>query len=364
MRILQLTGMTSTHYGAKENYFVEFSRACQQKGAQCVLQFEDLPRSQEYLEDLKNAGVKVVTLNTGANFLMTILKIARLIYTLRPEIIETHFVNRMIRILVPVVARSLGTRKCVAFVRNMPRRRKLFFRQCFNQYDLVFTVSRAVADYITRIGVRHEIVHPHYWGLLGERENSLKLRSRFRKELGIPGDAVVISIIAFDTPFKGLDVLLDAFSRITKNYPEAHLLVIGVEPEKSNLPEMAVTLGVGIDKIHWAGIRDEGWKLLNAADIYTQPSIDSEGLPNAVVEAMAMKLPTVGTRVSGIPEAIIDGKTGILVEPGNAERLADAFENLFKNPSLWKTQGDAGYKRYLDMFDGKVSINKLIGHYF
>lgn len=363
MRILQLTGMLSTHYGAKERYFVEFARVCHQRGVQCVLQFEAPPASRIYLEDLKKAGAGIVIFDTGAGLPKGILKIFLLIRSLRPDIIETHFVSRPIRILVPFMARALGTGKCVAFIRNMPRSRKLFFRQCFNSYDLVFTISMAVADFVTQMGISKEKIHPHYWGLFGKREKSLEYRKRFREEFGIPNDAAVIGIIAFDTPFKGLDILLDAFSRVSKIFHEAHLLVTGVDSDKSELPGLAHRLGIA-DKTHWAGIRDEGWKLLNAVDIYTQPSVDSEGLPNAVVEAMALKLPAVGTRVSGIPEAIIDGETGILVEPGDAESLAAAFETLLKDPSLGKSLGEAGYKRYLEIFDGMVSIEKLIGYYF
>jgi glycosyltransferase involved in cell wall biosynthesis len=363
MIILQLTGMVSTHYGAKEQYFVEFARACSEKGARCVLQFEVMPQNLAYLEDLKNAGAEVVIMDTGTGRLKSIFKICILIRSLRPGIVETHFVDRMTRILVPVIARFMGASKCVAFVRNLPRRKKFILRQCYNRYDLVFAISEAVANYLIEKGVRSEIVHPHYWGLLGLREKDLQLLAKFREEFGIPLDAVAMGIIAFDTPFKGLDILLDAVSRVIKTQPNTHLIMIGVDHEKSRLPAMAEMLGIS-NNIHWAGIRDEAWKLLNAVDIYVQPSIDSEGLPNAVVEAMALKLPVVGTKVSGIPEAVIDGETGILVKPGDPQELAAALTDLINNPLKRTGMGEAGHKRYLEKFDGNTSIRKLLSHYF
>jgi glycosyltransferase involved in cell wall biosynthesis len=363
MVILQLTGMVSTHYGAKEHYFVEFARACNKQGARCVLQFEVMPRNLSYLEDLKNAGAEIVILNTGASRLKSIIKIIMLIRSLRPTIVETHFVDRMTRILVPFIARFMDVQKCVAFVRNLPRKKKFILRQCYNSYDLVFAISEAVAIYLVERGVRPEIVHPHYWGLLGLREKDSQIGIKFRKEFGIPLDALVTGIIAFDTPFKGLDILLEAFSHVLKTHPYNHLLMIGVDHGKSGLPEMAERLGISAN-VHWAGIRDEGWKLLNAVDIYVQPSIDSEGLPNAVAEAMALKLPVVGTKVSGIPEAVIDGETGILVTPGSAEELGIALNSLINDPERRRAMGEAGHKRYLDKFDGEASIRKLTGHYF
>lgn len=363
MIILQLTGMVSTHYGAKEHYFVEFARACNTLGARCVLQLEVMPQNKTYLEDLKNAGAEVVILDTGASRLKSIIKIGMLIRSLRPAIVETHFVDRMTRIIVPFIARFMGVRICVAFVRNLPRKKKLILRQCYNRYDLVFAISEAVADYLVKKGVHPGIVHPHYWGLLGLREKDSQLRAKFREEFGIPLDTVAIGIIAFDTPFKGLDILLGAFSHLLKVHPDAHLLMIGVDHGKSRLPEMAERLGIS-GNTHWAGIRDEGWKLLNAVDIYVQPSIDSEGFPNAVAEAMALKLPVVGTKVSGIPEAVIDGETGILVEPRSIEDLGAALKSLINDPERRRTMGEAGYKRYLEKFDGEASIRKLIGHYF
>jgi glycosyltransferase involved in cell wall biosynthesis len=363
MIILQLTGMVSTHYGAKEQYFVEFARACSEKGARCVLQFEIMPQNLAYMEDLKNAGAEVVIMDTGASRLKSIIKISRLIHSLRPEIIETHFVDRLTRFLVPVIARFMGVQNCVAFVRNLPRKKKLILRQCYNSYDLVFAISAAVADYLVEKGVRPEIVHPHYWGLFGVREKSVQIRSQFRKEFGIPFETVAIGIIAFDTPFKGLDILLEAFSSVLKVHPDTHLLMIGVNPENSRLPDMAKRLGIS-GNTHWAGIRDEGWKLLNAVDIYVQPSVDSEGFPNAVAEAMALKLPVVGTEVSGIPEAVIGGETGMLVAPGDPQELAAALTDLINNPLKRTVMGEAGYKRYRDKFDGERSIRKLISHYF
>jgi glycosyltransferase involved in cell wall biosynthesis len=363
MIILQLTGMVSTHYGAKEQYFVEFARACNKKGAKCVLQLEVMPQNLAYIKDLKNAGAEVIIMDTDASRLKSIFKICMLICSLRPGIVETHFVDRLTRILVPVIARFMGTNKCIAFVRNLPRKKKLILRQCYNSYDLVFAISEAVANYLIKKGVRPEIVHPHYWGLLGLREKDMQLLAKYREEFGIPLDAVTIGIIAFDTPFKGLDILLDAVSRVLKTHPDTHLIMIGVAPEKSRLPAMAEMLGIS-NNVHWAGIRDEAWKLLNAADIYAQPSIDSEGLPNAVAEAMALKLPVVGTKVSGIPEAVIDGETGILVKPGDPQELAAALTDLINNPLKRTVMGEAGHKRYLEKFDGNASIRKLISHYF
>ncbi|MCP3927693.1 MAG: glycosyltransferase family 4 protein [Bacteroidetes bacterium] len=362
--ILQLTGMDSTHYGAKERYFIEFANQCQSKGYKCVLQYESQPGSTDFVKDLKSTGADFVVLATRSKPLKAIYNVIKLIGSTRPEIIETHFVNKYIRSITPMVAKTFRVRKSIAFVRNMPYRKNVPLRRLmYIGYDHVYAVSNAITDYLVNdLGLDSEFVSTHYWGVLGIENKSEQLRTQYRKELKIPEEATVIGIIAFDTRFKGLDILLAAFAKVRKKYHGVRLLLIGIDPSSFSLSQQVEKLGIA-EYIHWAGIRDQGWRTLNAADIYIQPSRDSEGVPVAMLEAMALKLPAIGTRVGGIPEAIVDHETGLLAKPNSVKSIVHALDVMIEDPTRLKAMGEAGYERYLKLFNGKESIKRLLGFY-
>ena len=362
--IFQITAMYSTHYGAKERYAVEFAKQCRQEGFFCVLQYESLPASHAYIRDLRDSGAKVAVFSTLENPVTALIRIFRFIVLNRPWIIETHFVNKYVRGALPWIARVAGVGITIAFVRNLPVRRDRGVRRfLYNGYTHVFGVSKAIAAYlVTCSKVNPKRVSAHYWGVLGMDKSSCNLGVTFRKEFNIPDRDVVIAVVGFDTRFKGLDVLLPAFARLIPEQDNLQLLIIGVEPANSHLSRQADALGIQ-DRVHWAGIRDQAWRLLNAADIYVQPSRDSEGLAVAILEAMALGLPVVGTKISGILEAIQDGVTGFLAEPDDVGSLVQQLRNLTTDPVKRQSMGRAGFQRYQALFDGKQSVKRLVEYY-
>src|SRR5688572_28462531 len=109
---------------------------------------------------------------------------------------------------------------------------------------------------------------------------------------------MVLANIAFDAAFKGVDLLLEAFQSVRAAKGDVYLIQVGIDPVTSQLPWTAEQLGID-PYVRWVGTRDTGWRLLQAADIYVQPSKFGEGLPLAIMEAMALRLPVVATHVAG-----------------------------------------------------------------
>ena len=97
--------------------------------------------------------------------------------------------------------------------------------------------------------------------------------------------------------------------------------------------------------------------------MYVQPSL-SEGMPIAIMEATALKLPVVATNTGGVPEVVKDGENGYLAKPGCVNSLADTLERMIADPSKWEIMGKAGYRRYQDMFTGEKSIKKLVERFY
>lgn len=140
-------------------------------------------------------------------------------------------------------------------------------------------------------------------------------------------------------PVKDHATLLRAAVRL----PVARIAIAGRGSQEEPLRRLAHELGLA-ERVHLLGLRDDVDTILTAADIFVQPSL-SEGLPLAVLEAMAFGLPVVATRVGGVPEAVVDGDTGYLVPAGDPEALGTALARLIESPDRGRSMGAAGRER-------------------
>lgn len=163
---------------------------------------------------------------------------------------------------------------------------------------------------------------------------------------------------------KGTDVLLDALARLP---PEQkwRLVHVGGGPLKDKLERRARVLGIA-GRIEWRGARTQTELLAEyrAADLFALASRvardgDRDGLPNVLAEAQSQGLACVATRVSGIPELIEHGTTGLLVAPEATEELAHALEILIRDPAQRRALGEAGRQRVAERFSLESSIASL-----
>ena len=127
------------------------------------------------------------------------------------------------------------------------------------------------------------------------------------------------------------------------------LWLVGDGPLRPAVEKAIVKMGLE-RKVLFLGIRDDVPKLLAASDLFVLSS-DYEGVPLAVLEAMAAGKPVVATAVGGVPELIEDGKTGILVPPRNPETLAKGILRLVKDADLRQRMGKAARERAQERFD-------------
>jgi glycosyltransferase involved in cell wall biosynthesis len=360
--ILHFTGAISTKYGSFEKFLLEFSKACNNKGYNTILQYEGLPRSKEYLNDLKKNNIQLVVKPININPISSIITITKLIKIISPEIIQTHFINGFNLLTCPVITKMFHVQKVFHMQHLFSNFTQIpLIKFLFNQYDQIFCVSHAVADNLIQAGVNPKIISINYLGLFGNYEKSEKVRLDLRKKFNIPTEAIVLACIAFDHPVKGVDVLLKAFKRLLEDNNEIYLVIIGIDPKVSKLYKLSNKLELS-SHVRWAGITDCAIETLNISDVYVQPSL-REGLPLAIIEAMALGLPVIATKTGGIPEAVIDGKTGYLADPRSAIALAEVIKHLISERTRFKTFGENGYQHYLQMFKGENSINNLIENY-
>ncbi|MEV4614626.1 glycosyltransferase [Kitasatospora sp. NPDC049258] len=209
----------------------------------------------------------------------------------------------------------------------------------YRRNDAVVAVSHAVAATITRRrpGAGWVSVVHHGPDLAGAPTGPAA-RAAARAELGLPADAVVIGTVGNLTPKKDQATLLSAFARLRAEQPDTALVLIGAGPLEAQLKAQA---GEGVV---FAGSRPDVPALLAGLDVFTLSS-RQEGLPVALMEAMTSGLPSVVTRVGGMPEVLDDGEQGFLVPPGDPAALAGALGRLTADEQLRRRLGAAALDR-------------------
>lgn len=153
-----------------------------------------------------------------------------------------------------------------------------------------------------------------------------------RTQLGLPAGARTILAAGRLSPEKGYDDLLRAMAIVREKVPFAHLLLAGTGPQEAILKTQARELGLE-SCVHFLGFRKDILSLYGQSDVFALSSL-SEGLPNVVLEAMALGLPVVATRVGGLPEVIEDGRTGLLVAPRAPAEFAAGLIRVLTDESF------------------------------
>ncbi len=172
--------------------------------------------------------------------------------------------------------------------------------------------------------------------------------------ISVPPGAHLIGNVGRLTPQKGQIHLIRAFARLREHVPNIELVIIGSGPLQMELAAEAERLGVAAH-VHLPGERENVIGLLAAFDVYAHPSL-FEGMPIAVMEAMAAGLPVVATGVDGTRELITDGETGWLVAVGAEAALAERLRWMLENSEAARRVGEAARRHMQENF----SIEKMV----
>lgn len=171
-----------------------------------------------------------------------------------------------------------------------------------------------------------------------------------RQEYHIPQNAFVLVLVALLRPRKGVEVLIRAMQKVVQHFPDTHLLLVGnddisEDPDYGNrLRRLTAELGLE-SNVAFVGFRNDIPEILSQSDLMVLPSLFGEGLPMVILEAMAMGVAVVASRAEGIPEIIVDGKNGFLVEPGDSVQLSDKIIQLIGDPALLQGVGQSAQEK-------------------
>lgn len=190
-------------------------------------------------------------------------------------------------------------------------------------------------------------------------DRGMEIRKTQRSLWGWPEspDTFIVGTACRLTREKGIDLLLVAAARAIKVEAGLRFVIIGDGPLGEELREAAQKMGLG-DHVNFLGFCDTARNLFSAFDAFILPS-RTEGWPLSIMEAMAMGLPVIATRVGGIPHIVEDGRTGILVEPGQIKELTEALNLLAGDRPLARRLGGAAADYARQHFDAKVMVSQV-----
>lgn len=312
-----------------------------------------LPWKTALVADLQSAGVPVTCLNHRiSGDPRVVYRIARLLRSERIDILHVHLPYTAV--VGRLAARLAGTPRVIYTEHNLQERYRPVTR-FLNQVtmglsDLTIAVSEEVRrSLLTSPLVRNKNVRTILNGV--DVDLLVKAASEggdVRGELGIPADRQIVGVVNVFRVQKRLDVWIRAARIVAQTMPDVVFVLVGDGPVRGDIEAQARRDGLD-RRVYFTGLRHDAPRLMAAFDVFMLSS-EFEGLPVAVLEAMALRIPVVATRVGGLPAVIDDGYSGFLVEPGNPEALADQVTTLLRAPALRQSFADAGAVRVREQF--------------
>lgn len=172
------------------------------------------------------------------------------------------------------------------------------------------------------------------------------------------GAGRAVTVLAALRDFKGIINAVDAWPHVAARFPGVKLLLVGSGTEEQSLRSRVDELGL-TGSVVFAGMRSDIPQILRASEIVLLPSIYGENLPTVLMEAAGCGRPVVASDVGGISDIVADGKTGLLVPPGDPAAIATALTTLLGDPGRGSALGAAGRQRMERLFDARLWARSL-----
>lgn len=332
--------------GGMERLLAEFARHADRSRFEA--EFVAIGVAGRIAGDIEAAGSRVTALNARPGVRPSIIfHLARLFRERRIDIVHAHNTKPL---LYAGPAAKLAEVRGVAYTRHgqrrgATRRQNALYRLASRCADRIICVSKDSMRCCLREGVDPRSIHTIWNGIDLERFNWAGVTSG--------GPALFVGRL---TPEKDVATLLHAASIVAARDRSFRLLVAGDGPCAADLRDLAASLNLG-RHVQFLGEARDVRPLLNGASMFVLPSV-SEGLPLTVLEAMACGLPVVATDVGGTPEAVEDGRTGLLVPPRSPSPLAEAILRLRGDEASAREMGREGRWRAEASFDVRGMVSR------
>jgi len=350
---------TADNVGGMERVVCNLSRQLSRRQLDVRTAFPSSGRSEALLRWCAEQGVQAdaspAVLDAAAQHTARgILRLRTYVRDIRPRAVNLHYGDNFISLKDLLALRLAGRQRCVVTVHHptsweqTSRRKRWMTYLASRLADAVVAVSRATASVLEQAGVPAKRITVIPNGL--PVPQSSPSQAAARAKLGLPADTYIIGSLGRLVEHKGIQDLVSAVARLDQA-DGVMLAVAGDGPYRSTLEQQASTQLSGRAK--FLGRIQEPADLYAACDVFALPS-HLEGFGLVYVEAALHGRPSIGTTAGAIPEVIKDGETGLLVPPGDLDRLARAIQMLRVDANLRMRLGAAAERRALDHFTDSV----------
>lgn len=299
------------------------------------------------LQEARKKGIACLALNMpNPVALPAILHLRRFIREKNIEIVNTHsskdswligFTRFLTNIPLIVRTRHLSTPVTNKFVYT-------------HMTDFIVTTAESIKDDLIRIGISGAKIRSIPTGVNPERFDPEKVdRNAARKQLGLSEGDVAIGNIGILRSWKGFPDFLEVARQVAERKMNVKFFIAGDGPRKDEIARIISEKKLQ-DVVAMLGYREDTPQILSALDIFLFTSYANEGVPQAVLQALAMEKGVVGTDTGGVAEAVLDGKTGLLVKPRDTAGMLAGVLKLIEDEPLRRSCGTAGRKLILSHF--------------
>lgn len=313
-----------------------------------------LPERDELVGDLEEADIPVMCLGGRGGWLGITYRLFRLVRALEPDLVHAHLPSAgvLVRLCsnVPVVYTEHN------ITSSYHRFTRFANRATYRRNQATIAVSEAVASSISGYRGPPIQVIPNAVTVDPAHLDP----ERARRELGLSSRQPMVVHVGNIKPHKGHRILLRAAATLAAKRPEVTVVSIGAESHPGEMQALEVMLReLGLEeRVRLLGRRRDALDFVSAADVFVNPA-EAEGLPVAVLEAMALQRPVVATSVGGVPEVIEHERTGLLVAPGDPHALSSAIERVLEAPELAARLGAEGGRIVAERYSLPSMVGKV-----
>jgi len=353
LHIQKITGISGS-----ENHLIDLMSKLDRKRFEPIFLglVEPDNRVDDYFDILESRSVKGERIEIRSHLdLSCLMKIVRFIKNGNYDIVHTHLIHGDIYgILAAVMA---GAPHIVSSKHGYDNYDSTSHFYKINGLlspfvERVITISDALKEKVNKSDMipKRKMVTVHYgldWE--GYLKKSTAAGEKVRKELNIKKGTFTFASVGRLVDVKGYPYLIEAAARLKQDgYKDFAVLVMGDGPLREELTEKAEDMGVG-GEVRFLGRREDVSSILSVSDAFVLPTL-GEGFGLVLLEAMAHRLPVVSTATMSIPEIVVEGETGLLVQPKDSEGLYKAMGRLMKERAASKKMGKAGFERLKEKF--------------
>lgn len=284
-------------------------------------------------------------------------QLARILSAVRPDVVHAHDPHgvALLSMALKMPSAAAPPPLIVASRRvDFHLQRNAFSRWKNGKVDVWIAASRLIAGMLEKDGMAPERIHVVHEGVSVSKIDKID-RIDAHAMFFLPHNAPIVGNVAALVPHKGQRHLVAAAARVIREVPDARFVILGEGELREPLERQIKELGLERHVI-LAGFRPDVIGLIKSFDVFVMSSI-TEGLGTSILDAMACAKPVVGTRAGGIPEAVRDEETGLLVPTHDEGALAAAIIRVLKDPPLAARLGASGRQRAAEYF----SVERMVG---